>query len=359
MSTYPANPESITPAWLNAHCDLGGTVATVSSTTIGEGVGMLGTLGRLELTYSSGNGPASVIAKLASQHEQVLDLVQTFGFYEREINFYKHTMGDIANIPTVHFADVDSSGRAFALILEDLSTCRIPDQVAGCSAEDAVVVMDAVAKLHAQHWNVDRMAKFDWLSKANEGTYREGEAQFNLVYEPFLAVYGERLSATGREVASSLRTKALRLADESIARGPLTLIHMDMRLDNVLFDDAADASASPVYFIDWQLCTKALGAQDVAYFLAWSMDDPVRRANTESLMKRYHGALCANGVTGYPYQQFEDDVRRSLLTVGIMAGLASIAIPATNQRGRDLMDAYVMRTFSTIDDMRAYEMIPN
>jgi aminoglycoside phosphotransferase (APT) family kinase protein len=359
--TYPAGPEFITPEWLNRHCDLGGEVESVSSTTIGEGVGMLGVLGRLQLTYNRGSGPASVIAKLASPHDQVLDLVQTFGFYEREINFYKHTRDTIANIPSIYHAEVDASGRAFALVLEDLSDCRTPDQVAGCSAADAMKVMDSVAELHAHHWNIDRMPKFDWLTRANEGAYRGAESQFNMVYEPFLATYGDRLSDTGRTVASELRTKTLRIADEGVERGPLTLVHMDMRLDNVLFNDAAadpGTASSPVYFIDWQLCTKAPGAQDVAYFLAWSMDDATRRAETPALLKRYYESLVAAGVVGYSYADFETDVRRSLLTCGMMAAVASIAITTTNQRGRDLMDAYVLRTFTTIDDMNAYETLP-
>ena len=76
-------------------------------------------------------------------------------------------------------------------------------------------------------------------------------------------------------------------------------------------------------------------------------------------MRRYHDQLCAAGVTEYSYPRFEDDVRGALLAVAMMASVAAIAIPTTNDRGRDLIDAYVMRTYATIDDMRAYEMIPS
>ena len=358
MTLYPSSPDQITPEWLNEHCQLGGRVSKVSATIIGEGVGMLGVLGRLALEYSEGTGPSSVIAKLASPHEPILDLVQTFGFYEREINFYNHATGDIANIPRSYVAQVDSSGRAFALILEDLSHCRVPDQVAGCSADDAITVMAELARLHAHHWNIDRDPTFNWLSKGNEGKYREGEAQYGMVYEPFLAAYGERLSSTGRQVADRLRTKTMQMVDEGIARGPLTLTHMDLRLDNVLFNDGAAAGVSPLYFIDWQLCVQAVGALDVAYFIAWSMDDQTRRAQTPELMHTYYRTLCESGVPGYSYDRFEDDVRRSLLTVAMMASFAAIAVPASNQRGLDLINACVDRTYATVDDMRAYEMFP-
>jgi Ecdysteroid kinase-like family len=359
VSVYPASPDQITPEWLNEHCQLGGRVSKVSATTIGEGVGMLGLLGRLSLEYSDGSGPASVIAKLASPHEPVLDLVQNFGFYEREVNFYQHANGNITNIPRSHFAEVNSTGRGFALILEDLSHCRVPDQVAGCSAADATTVMVELAKLHARHWHIDSNPSFDWLSKGNEGKYRDGQAQYALVYEAFLATYGDRLSSHGRRVADLLRTNALPLIDEAIATRPLTLTHMDLRLDNVLFNDAAAAGVSPLYFIDWQLCVQGVGALDVAYFIAWSMDDETRRNNTPELMRIYHRALCDLGTEGYSYDVFEDDVRRSLLMVALMGSFASIAISATNQRGLDLIDAYVMRTYATIDDMRAYEMFPD
>ena len=358
MNLYPASPDDITPQWLNDNCQLGGLVSRVTSTTIGEGVGMLGVLGRLSLEYSEGSGPASVIAKLASPYEPVLDLVEMFGFYEREINFYRHATGDVTNIPRSHYADVSASGRGFALILEDLSHCRVPDQVTGCSATDATTVMVELAKLHAHHWHIDRNPTFAWLSKGNEGKYREGEAQYAMVYEPFLAVYGDRLSSHGRRVADLCRTKTMQMADTAIATRPLTLTHMDLRLDNVLFNDGATAGISPVYFIDWQLCVQGVGALDVAYFIAWSMDDETRRANTQSLMHTYHRALHDAGVTGYSYAEFEDDVRRSLLLVAMMASFGAIAVPASNQRGLDLIEALVMRTYLTVDDMRAYEMFP-
>ena len=359
MTSYPAAPELVTADWLNTNCALGGTVSAVSSTTIGEGVGMLGLLGRLSLQYSEGTGPASVIAKLASPHDQVLDMVQMFGFYEREINFYKHANGSITNIPRAYYAEVDPTGRSFALILEDLSHCRTADQVLGCSAADAEVVMVELAKLHAQHWHIDRDPSFNWLSKGNEGKYREGEAQYNMVYEPFIATYGDRLSERGRHVADRIRNTTLQMADEAMGRGPLTLVHMDLRLDNLLFNDAPAAGQSPISIIDWQLCVQGLGAQDVAYFIAWSMDDSTRRAHTESLMRAYYNALLAGGVEGYSRQQFEDDVRRSLLLVALMGSFASIAIPSTNQRGFDLIEAYVLRTYATVDDMRADEMLPS
>ena len=358
MSIYPASPGDITPQWLNDNCRLGGRVSRVTSTTIGEGVGMLGLLGRLSLEYSEGTGPASVIAKLASPHEPVLDLVETFGFYEREINFYRHATGDISNIPRSHFAEVNASGRGFALVLEDLSHCRVPDQVAGCSASDATTVMVELAKLHAHHWGIDRNPTFSWLSKGNEGKYRDGESQYAMVYEPFIATYGERLSTHGRRVADLCRTKTMQMADTAMTTRPLTLTHMDLRLDNVLFDDNAAVGVSPLYFIDWQLCIQGVGALDVAYFIAWSMDDDTRRANTQTLMRTYHRALGEAGVTDYTYAEFEDDVRRSLLLVAMMGSFAAIAVPATNQRGLDLIDAYVMRAYATVDDMRAYEMFP-
>ena len=122
-------------------------------------------------------------------------------------------------------------------------------------------------------------------------------------------------------------------------------------------DDAA-AGVSPVYFIDWQLCVQGVGALDVAYFIAWSMDDETRRANTQSLMQTYHRTLGDAGVADYSYAEFEDDVRRNLLLVAMMASFGAIAVPASNQRGLDLIEALVMRTYATVDDMRAYEMFP-
>ena len=138
MSDYPCTPAEVTPDWLNRHCDLGGTVATVRPHTIGEGVGMIAQLGRLHLTYSSGHGPATVVVKLPSAIPEMVELAQLYGFYEREVSFYREAASQLDNVARVHHASMVDGGHPFVIVMEDLASHRMVDQLVGCSPEDAL-----------------------------------------------------------------------------------------------------------------------------------------------------------------------------------------------------------------------------
>ncbi len=88
----PTQVDDITVEWLNAVLgDEFGTIESMQSTHFGEGVGILGELARLSLTYADGQtGPASIIAKCASPSAENQFLSIAMGFYLREVAFYQH-----------------------------------------------------------------------------------------------------------------------------------------------------------------------------------------------------------------------------------------------------------------------------
>jgi hypothetical protein len=354
---HPTTAADITPAWLNEHCDLGATVGAVRAETIGEGVGLMAALARLHLDYTDGDGPPTVIAKLPATLEQPAQVAAMFGFYEREVSFYREAAASIDNVANAHFAAIDDSGARFVIVMDDLSHCRAPDQVAGCSPADAEAVVDAAADLHARFWANEALEGLTWLPRADNERYLGAIPSYLGLEAQFVAGRYQQLSEVGRRVADRLAATAERNMRDDSRRAELTLVHYDLRLDNMLFDDHATAGSPPVYVLDWQISAKSLGAFDVAYFLGWSMTDEVRRIMTEPLMRRYHARLEANGVEGYPYQRFEDDVRRSMLGVAFMGTYASVAVPVANERGEQLVDAYVFRTYRALEEMGSQEFL--
>src|SRR6201999_4498206 len=74
---------------------------------------------------------------------------------------------------------------------------------------------------------------------------------------------------------------------------PATIIHCDLRFDNVLFDRA---SQEPMAFIDWQLAAIGPAAFDVAYFLSAALDTSVTREEELELLHAYHQTLLSSGV---------------------------------------------------------------
>ena len=57
---------------------------------MGVGVGVMALLYRLAPHLSAATGPASVVVKLASQHEPIRQVARGYRFYEREVGVYQH-----------------------------------------------------------------------------------------------------------------------------------------------------------------------------------------------------------------------------------------------------------------------------
>ncbi|MGI9596096.1 MAG: phosphotransferase [Acidimicrobiales bacterium] len=353
MGDIPADFEAITADWFNRHVDLGGTVNSVEIERIGEGQGMISLIGRARLGYADGQGPSSVVVKLASPIPELVAMSQMYGFYQRETDFYRHAASLVPNAATAHHVEIDADGGSFVIVMDDMSHLRMADQVAGCTPDDARTAMDAIADLHVRFWDNDALAAQTWLPPANNPMYLQAQGQYQEFFPAFVERYGDVLSADAMTVAEDLRTKINSLQHLAAEDSPQTLAHFDLRLDNLMF------SGEAVYLLDWQLSIRAVGAVDVAYFLGWSMENDQHRSMTEELVARYHGRLVEHGIDDYSLAQCEDHVRRSMLGVAMIAAYGSVAVPATNERGQALLDAMVERVFSSVDDMSSGELMPD
>lgn len=88
----PKQVDEITVDWLNEVLDDEfGSIESIDITRFAEGVGILGELARLTLTYAPGEtGPATLVAKCQSPSTENQHLSEMMGFYLREVNFYQH-----------------------------------------------------------------------------------------------------------------------------------------------------------------------------------------------------------------------------------------------------------------------------
>lgn len=353
MGDIPANFDEVTPDWVNRHVDLEGTVERVTIERIGEGLGMISLIGRATLDYADGSGPSSVVVKLPSPIPELVAMSQMYGFYQREVDFYRHASSAVSNAATNYYADIDADGGSFVIVMDDMGHLRMADQVEGCGPDDARAAIDAIADLHAQFWDNEALADLTWLPPADNPLYLQAEAQYQEFFPAFLDRYGAGLSANSLAVAEALGTRVNALQRLAAGDSPQTLAHFDLRLDNLMFGE------DTVHLLDWQLSVRAIGAVDVAYFLGWSMQNEQRRAMTDELIGRYHSRLIEHGIEDYSLTRCHDHVRRSMLGVAIIAAYGSVAVPATNERGQALLDAMVNRTFSAIDDMDSAVFLPD
>ena len=118
-----------------------------------------------------------------------------------------------------------------------------------------------------------------------------------------------------------------------VEEAPSTLLHCDLRLDNVVFD--GDDCA----FIDFQLVRRGPAAYDVAYFLSSALREDATAEQEMELLERYHAAL---NVADYPFEALRRDYQRAVLIV--LAGLSSTDdVDFANERGADMMAAWLRR----------------
>ncbi len=351
----PTSLDDFTPRWLSEA--LGEEVASVEIEPVGQGVGILGLLARLHVTYADPRSelPRTLIAKIASSNPETVGVAVHYGFYLNEVRFYRDCSSTPGlRVPALHYSDIDDSETMFVLLLEDLGAARLADQIEGCAPEDAVHVIDAAAALHSFWWNSPKLSDLTWLRPVNNDAYKSAQEQYTAVWPGFVERYGDRLPAGALAVGAGYQTQIADMFDWIVENRPHTIAHTDFRLDNLFFDHP---DGSPVTVIDWQLSVRGMGPLDVSYFIAESMAPDDRRAHERSLLERYHAGLVAGGVTDYSFDDLYDDYRMALVTQLTIPVVGQSMDPG-NDRGRRLMDAMVERTFISIEDHDAGRFLP-
>jgi hypothetical protein len=365
MPSLPRTPEELTPAFLTdalRSCGaLGGSnsVASFEWTRLGEGVGFIGIIARCELRYEKPNAdaPQTIIAKFPSTDEGARTIGNMYGLYEREVRFYSDVAADAGlATPRCYFAAWDSDAAQSVLLLEDLSRFgRIGDQIAGCSADEAMLACTELARFHARWSDPAKLASIPWLQEGAEIIRAAMTQIYPSSVGVFLERHGSRLDASVRAAVPSLNDAVMQMADTALSRVPQVIAHGDYRLDNLFFPDAG--APFKIAALDWQSPNRAWGTYDVAYFMSGSMPPAQRRACEEKVLRAYHDTFSRECHGTYPYEQFFDDYRRSLLVYLAIFVVNGATLELSNQRAVDLFDVIFERLNAAILDLDALAML--
>jgi hypothetical protein len=365
MSSLSRSPEELTPAFLTdalrscgALAD-GNAVASFEWTRVGEGAGFIGVIARLWLAYGgdAAGAPATIIAKFPSPDEGARTIGNLYGLFEREVHFYKDVAGR-AGIYTArcYYAAWDGAAGQSLLLLEDLALHgEIGDQLAGCSAAEAMLAITELAKFHAAWSDPAKLEAVPWLQDGVDLVRMSMTQVYPQSWQPCLDLFGARLSPDVCAVIPGLDSRIMRLLDEDLADVPMNIIHGDYRLDNLFF--GRDGAPYRLAAVDWQSPNRAWGAYDAAYFLSGSMPPAERRACEPAALRAYHDTLVQGGVRGYPFERFHDDYRRSLLVYLAIFVVNGATLEMTNQRAVDLFGAIFDRLNAAIVDLDALALL--
>ncbi len=372
--SIPERLDDLTPEWLTAALRASGELAPAGAVTsverqvLGEGEGFLGDLARLTLSYEGGEGPATVIAKLPKLANRAMG--ELLGAYERESCFYDEVAADLPlATPRMYYGDFDRDAaserqemalkladrtprflsarmtqlgmwvsgrkkRRYILLIEDLGDAEPGDQLTGISPERCATVLASVARMHATFWNSTAVENRFWLvplsidARIRNSLFQDSQLvfreQFAHVVDDGFAKALSWAAAHGEDAVRGLYREA-----------PVTLIHCDLRLDNVAFRDG-----QPIVF-DWQLVRRGPAAYDVAYFLSGACPDLTPEDEGE-LLRGYLAALEKLGVRDYSFEALERDYHLGLLTA-MQTLTATGLVDMGEGRGLHLMEAWYER----------------
>jgi hypothetical protein len=349
--SIPEAPDGLTAEWLTAALTASGVLTServldARCERVGAEYGFTGVVVRIELDYERrcAGPPRSLVAKLPMATDEAVsgyralqerDPALMRRYYERcarEERFYREIGADCA--PRLYYSATDNAQARVVLLLEDVGAGRQGDVLAGCSIDEAALVVEELGVFHSRWWG-DRAPASGFASFWRDPV--EWQERYERRVDVFLERFADRAPPALCTAASLLRS---RLADVARALHERTrsLTHGDLHLDNVLFDARAEHS---VVILDWQGAALGPPAWDVAYFLCDSLSVDDRRAAEAGLLEHYVELLAEHGVTDYSVEVLRREIPLALLAqlAGTVGWLTTLDETELTDRERALQQA--------------------
>lgn len=352
--SLPQCVEDITPSWLDQvlrAADLLGTQRVVAArhTIIGAERGFLSQTIRVALDYDGSAGPAprSLVVKIEPAAGTFRTAERGLKAFAREIRFYRDLAAPLSlRVPRIFYAATSEAGSA--LVMEDLSACVSVDQIDGLHQAQVIDTVAEIAKLHAAYWHRIGDPTLAWIPD-HDHFFAEG---YEVAWPDFARTYERRLGAAAVRLGERMARHRVAL-EERIAARPATVIHGDLRADNLLF--APDG----VVILDWQLITRSLAAIDVARLLGGSERAAERCGHQVEVFTAWHAALQRGGVGNYESSEAFTDFRLAVLYC-LFVPVKGFHLVGPNPGGRTqrLLDAMVERFFASALELDAGALLP-
>lgn len=355
--TVIERPDDLTAEWLTEVIGVG-PVGDFAVERIGTG--QMSECYRIALTYpDDGEGPASVVLKVAASDPVSRQTGHALGLYEREVRFYAavapRLAGPMASRPAgpiahCYHASYRPETGIFTLLLDDAAPAEVGDELRGAAIADAKLALTQLGRLHAPLMGGQTPADAQWLVRETP----VNQTLISGLFDGFAARYGEAVRPEQRLVCQRLVDSFdAYLAEETAPGRIMGLVHGDYRLDNMLF--GRPGSLRDLTVVDWQTVTWGPAMTDVAYFLGCALTVEDRRAHYDELLQAYHQGLGPNPpVTP---EQVREGVRRQSF-FGVMMSIVSSMLVERTERGDQMFLTMLDRHGSHVIDTGALEVLP-
>ena len=339
------------PGWIGEV--LGTSIQDLEVMPMGAGRGFQSTTWKLRLKSNPpGSAPETVILKSETTNEEFNELTRLANSYEREVGVYKHLIPRLKNHQPVVYAC--EAQQPSWLLIEDLTHLRPGDQVVGLSSKETLDAVKKMAVLHAEFWMDPLLQQQEWLPAHN---FWFAQPDRELI-EPFFQSYGIRLGESVSKICRAVLEQGEAIT-AAISERPWTLIHGDLRADNLLFGGTFESPAATI--IDWSWASRSMAAIDLAFLIGGSTPIPQRKGCLEKLLVTWHDELVSKGVGDYSLT----DARRDLQLAALRALTTAVVVSSfdkkldVNIRSSLLWDQAIQRHGAFVEELEAWQALPD
>lgn len=343
---FPTGSDELTGSWLATTLGSSGArTPEVEVSRIGEGRGHMGSAFRIRVVGDEpADLPRSVVVKLPATQEEARQTADRGGLYEREVLFFQEIAPRIPmRVPGCHAAGY-AAGEGFVLVLEDLGGATEIDQLDGLEPALAVGILEQLADFHAMWWESDELASMTWATRHTDAHRVANLTRILREGWPRLTASLADVLPNGCHEAGADMADLLPDAFAALANAPQTLLHGDVRLDNVLFVDPE----SPAVILDWQSVSRGAAVIDVAYFLAQNISATELEVRGGELLTAYRNRLACHGVE-MDTTALRDQIALAMpLTFAVASSLFVLA-DTSDERTRELARVMATRAAAAVD----------
>lgn len=311
---------------------------------IGADRGMLGEI--FKLTIDTDTGIEFVIAKFSSQSKEAMDNAKRGGIHERELRCYDELLSQTPiSVPQIYASWLDAKSSEYLILQEFIDYDQSVDQIEGITISHAKLVIKEAAAMHAYWWGNDDLKKLGWLPALNDERRRTNLTTVTKLGWGALKQIIQDEGVAIQEISENQLAEKVDSMLCSIANNQSTLIHSDLRADNLLFSPK-DPS---VVIVDWQGSCYAPPTFDIAYLLVQSLTVRDRREHELGLLQFFSECLANEGLI------ISLDEILNIYKESILYNLAvACAVPVVNDvnvpRVKNLAFSMASRALTALDD---------
>ena len=248
-----------------------------------------GTSSRGRLVLTGKNVPESVFVKVAAKTAATRLMGELGRLGHTEVRFYRQLAPQVIGVPYCYGAAFDPWTGRYLLVLEDLpaESCEFPDTLHPLSTDQASLIIELLAELHATFWGRlprDGRGPLGWL-------YTPSSDVTSLLTGSLMHTSIKRLAerTTIRVEKGSFIADNYRAVAALIDTPPHTVMHGDAHPGNMYFHGGKAG------LLDWQAVRRGHPTRELAYTLITSLTPQDRRASQRDLLDDYRRALLAAG----------------------------------------------------------------